>query len=364
MSQNLRFSKRKLVIYFENLRTLVRSTQNGTWWYVLKILKKDLKHGIVKIKIDNPDDAWGLQSILEKGDLISGKTMRSSEVLRGEQKEKTRKKPAFLKIRLEKKEFHEYTGKLRLTGKIVGSEELTGSYHTLEAKPGKVLTIEKDWKKWQLKKIKRRLKKQPRVIVCVMDEREATIAEVGEKVKILAEISNKKAGKQYGGYESKEYFGEIKSFLKRKKINNIILGGPGFAKNNLAKEFDTEKRVILESSSHTGVTGVSEVIKRGAIERVIRESRISKETREVEKFFKKLGKDGLVTYGKEEVERALKAGAVEKLLVSEKMTRDFKELIKLGEKMDSDVVIVSERHQSGEKLKNMGGIAAFLRFKI
>ena len=331
----------------------------------MKILKKDLKHNILKIKIDDPEDAWKLQGILEEGDLISGMTMRSSEIVRGDQKEKTNKKRVFLKILLEKKDFHEYTGKLRLTGKIIeGPEDLIGSYHTMQGDVGEILTIEKKWKKWQLDKIERSLKKQQKVLVCVMDEREATIAEVGEKVKILAEITNKRAGKGFGNADYKEYFKEIKSFLEKKTLDNVILAGPGFAKNDLLKEMDRNKRFFIDSSSHTGSVGISEIIKRGTIEKVSKDSRISKETKIVEEFFKELSKDGLVTYGKKEVERAIENGAVEKLLISEEKTKEFEKMISVAEKMKTEIMIISERHESGEKLKNMGGIAAFLRYKI
>lgn len=330
----------------------------------MKLLKKDLKHGIIKIKIDDPEDGWNLQSVLEEGDLISGMTLRSLEVLRGNKIEKTKKKRVFLKISLEKKDFHEYTGKLRLIGKIVeGPEELIGSYHTLEAYVGEILTIEKKWKKWQLDKLERSLKKQPKVLVCVMDEREATIAEIGEKVKILAEITNKHAGKELG-YDQKKYFGEIASFLEKSNLNNVILAGPGFAKSDLAKQIKTDKKVFVDSCSHAGITGIQEIIKRGLLNRISRDLRISEETKAVEKFFEELSKDGLVTYGKEEVRKALEMGAVKELLICEGMVRDLEGLMETADKMKTKIMIISERHESGEKLKNMGGIAAFLRYKI
>lgn len=196
-----------------------------------------------------------------------------------------------------------------------------------------------------------------------MDEREATIAEVGERVKILTEITNKKTGKGFGDADYKEYFKEVISFLEEKPLDNIILAGPGFAKNNLKKEWKSDKKIFIDSSSHTGVVGISEIIKRGTIEKVSRDSRISKETKAVEEFFKELSKDGLVAYGEKEVEEAVVNGAIEKLLISEEKTREFEDLMNTAEKMKTEIMIISERHESGEKLKNIGGIAAFLRYK-
>lgn len=339
----------------------------------MKILKRDKKKGLLTLKIEDPNDPWKLESILEEGDLISGRTLRSTEIIRDDKKEKTGKKPVFLKIRLEKKEFHDYSGRLRLTGEIVdGPEDQVSSYHTFNVEVGKIISVEKEWKKWQLDKIKESFVRQARILACVMDEREASFSEIGERIKKLAEIENRKAGKQMGQTSSTEYFTELISFIKKSKGNydKIVLAGPGFAKEDLEKEIrekeqDLAKCIIVESCSHTGETGLQEVIKRGVLEKVGRESRISEETRLVEEFLENIAKDtGMVTYGKEYVEKALEMGAVKKILVSGKKVRDFEDLMKKAENMGAEVVLISEEHQSGQKLEKLGGLAAFLRFKI
>ncbi len=335
------------------------------------MLKKDLKSGFLTLKLENPDDAWKLESVLEEGDLVSGRTLRSTEVLRGDKKERTGKKPVFLKISLEKKEFHEYSGKLRLMGKVVeGPEEVIGSYHTFSAEEGKIVTIQKNWKKWQLDKIRKSMVKQPRILVCVMDEREATLAEVGERVRILAEISNKSAGKQFGESDSGSYFREIVSFLNNKSAGRVVIAGPGFAKDDLYKKIEEKEKKLFEktitdSCSHTGETGIQELIKRGAVERAGRESRLSRETMMVEEFLQELSKDsGMAAYGKEEVEKAVEMGAAERLLVSEREVKRHEKLMEKAEKKGAAVTVISEEHESGQKLSKLGGLAAFLRFRI
>lgn len=334
----------------------------------MRIVRKDLKNGVLTLKLDNPDDAWKLDSVLDEGDLISGRTMRSTEVLRGDKKERGGKKPVFLKIILEKKEFHEYSGNLRLTGKIIeGPEDTAGSYHTFGADEGTVITVKKEWKKWQLEKIRKSQNAQPKILVCVMDEREALFAEIGERIKILAEISNPRAGKQFGA-EYARYFSEIISFMKNRKFDRAVIAGPGFAKEDvyakIKQEPEISGNVVMENCSHTGETGVQEIIRRGAVEKALKDSRIAEETGAVESFLTELSKDGKVTYGKVEVEKAVDMGAVEMLLVSEKCVRESEKLMEKAEKNGAQVFVVSELHESGQKLYNMGGLAAFLRFKI
>ena len=336
---------------------------------IVKILKKNLKRGLITVRLENPDDAWKLESVLEEGDLVSGRTLRSMEILRGDKKEKTGKKSMFLKIKLEKKEFHEYSGKLRLIGKILdGPEDIIGSYHTLNAEEGKTIEIEKEWKKWQVEKLKKSLVNQPKVLVCIMDERDCSFFEISEKIKKIAEIRNVTAGKQFGA-DYKSYFGKVISFMLKKDFEKIILAGPGFAKEDLYKkmgerEKELSKKITLDSCSHTGETGIQEIIKRGTIERVGKESRITRETKLVEEFLGEIAKDGMVTYGKEEVKKALEMGAVEKLLVSEKTLKENEKLMEDAEKSGANIFIISEEHESGQKLSRLGGIAAFLRFRI
>jgi len=337
----------------------------------MKILKKDLKSGFITFKLETPDDGWKLERVLEEGDLISGKTLRSMEIDRGEDKERVGKKPVFIKISLKKKDFHEYSGKLRLMGKVVeGPEDTISSYHTFNVEEGTVITVEKEWKKWQIERLKKSLVRQPKILVCVMDEREADFAEIGEKMKIITEIRNKSPGKQFGETDSKSYFGEIISFMKNKKEEKIIFGGPGFAKENLCKQIKEKepelyRKIIVENCSHIGETGVQEIIKKGAIEKIAKESRISEETRLVEDFFGEISKDsGLVTYGRGEVEKAVEIGAVKKLLISESEIKNFEKLMEDAEKRRAEIYVISEGHESGQKFSNIGGIAAFLRFRI
>ena len=79
------------------------------------------------------------------------------------------------------------------------------------------------------------------------------------------------------------------------------------------------------------------------------------------------------TYGMDHVKNANETGAVEVLLVSDSLISEMKDrekfsgldlLMKSVEKKNGNVHIVSSEHDAGKQLKSLGGIAAFLRFKI
>ena len=84
----------------------------------------------------------------------------------------------------------------------------------------------------------------------------------------------------------------------------------------------------------------------------------------VEKFIEKLEKDEAVTYGLDHVSKAVELGAVDTVLISDKLVKENQELLKNTENNGGTVRIISSEHEAGEKLFNMGGIAAILRYKL
>ncbi|RLJ01708.1 MAG: mRNA surveillance protein pelota [Candidatus Aenigmatarchaeota archaeon] len=332
----------------------------------MKILKKDLKHGTVKVKIENPDDLWTLEKVLEKGDLVSGKTMRRKVIRRGEREERGEKVPVFLKIRVEDFGFQEDTGKLRIKGLVIeGPDDVSiGSYHTFVGEEGAVLNIEKEWKKWQLSELQKSIREPPRVLVCTIDDEEAHIFLITNRIEKVGEVRSGRSGKMYESGKS-DYLGKVASIIKgyEGRVDGVVIAGPGFVKDELKRVLNMD--VMIESCSHTGVPGLKEVINRGAVERVGKESRVVEETKKVEEAFEEIGKgSGLVEYGLEEVKRVAEQGAVKTLLVSEPMIRDFEELMNKVEEMGGKVFIISDSHEAGEKLKRIGGVMALLRYKV
>ncbi|NIO21054.1 MAG: mRNA surveillance protein Pelota, partial [Candidatus Aenigmarchaeota archaeon] len=105
------------------------------------------------------------------------------------------------------------------------------------------------------------------------------------------------------------------------------------------------------------------VIKTSA-NRILKDTRIARETELVEKLLQEINKDGLAVYGKKETMKAVEYGAIETLLVSEESIPDFEEIMDKVEKQGGNIRIISSDHESGEKFLNLGGIAGFLRFKI
>jgi protein pelota len=225
-----------------------------------------------------------------------------------------------------------------------------------------VLTIRKEWKKHHLDRISKSRVKKRDLLVCVLDREHCDVALLKESgIEMKAGIEN------HDKENMNDYYKEIEGFIENQKYEKIIVAGPGFERENFLRYLKTkrsglEKDVILEHASSVGINGVQEVIKKSA-NRILRESRISRETEIIQELMTRISREGLAVYGKKEVENAMELGALERLFVSDRKVRDYEGLMERFEKMKGEVVIIGSDHESGEQFLHLGGIAGFLRFK-
>jgi len=343
----------------------------------MKILKSDLKHGMVFVKIEVEEDLWYLKNIIIVGDRVKSKTMRSQFIERNGQKVKIGKKPMFLKLKLEKIEFNESVYKIRLMGKILeGPDDVQlGSYHTIEIGVGDLLTIIKNnWKKYEIDKIKKSQKKVPKTLLTVVDNNEATFGILGASgIKIISDLTNKHSI-QYEEKKTPEFYKSVAKEIERlsEDSKKVILAGPGFAKEHVKEILEKNypkinEKTISDSTSSATRSGISELLKRGNLEKIIQESEIIKETKLIEEFFSHLKKeDGLATYGVVEVKKADDMGAIETILVSEKKIKEpeIEKILNSVELKGGKVEVISTTHDSGEQFHRMGGLGTMLRFKL
>ena len=173
---------------------------------------------------------------------------------------------------------------------------------------------------------------------------------------------------------TKEFFNRIsevanKSFLELKEMKGILLGGPGMTKNHFIDEgFLNEqlkrKVISIQDLSYTGEFGLRELVEKS--KDVLAKEAITEERDIMNKFFKLLATEPeKVAYGSAEVDRALEMGAVDKLLISESM--DDEKVDVYEERADgsgTEMMIISTDTSEGEQLRDLGKIAAILRFAL
>ena len=351
----------------------------------MQIKKQDKKQGLIEVIPENLDDLWHLSHIVEEGDYVSTLTTRR---IQDNDSGKTRsdrgvKKTFFLGIRVEKINFHKYTGMLRFTGIIEsGPEDLIplGSHHTINVQINNSIKIQKTWNKWSLDRLKQAVdysKRPTEIIVAIEDNTTdlGIIKQYGLEYigPITGDISGKRNIDKNRQNKITEYYEEITKTLQQfTNISKLIIIGPGFTKNGyynfLEEKYpDMAKKAVLESTGSGGHAGIQEVLKNGLIENLSKDAKIAKEISTVNKLLEKIGKtSNMVTYGKKQVKNATDMGATEKLLVLDELVRqkDIQKIMNNAENMGGNVEIISSQHDGGKQLEALGSIAAFLRYPI
>ncbi len=346
----------------------------------MKVLKKELRfnEGEISLVTESLDDLWHLKYILEPDDLVFAFTKRRIEGATDKLRpEKADKKTVRLGIRVEKVEFHRFSNRLRVHGTIVEGID-AGAYHTLNVEEGTNLSIIKRWKNDQFERIREAeiASLRPKVIIAAIEEGEACIGIVRQFGVEESSCLRQSLGKGEGNRRN-EFFGEFASQLKyaAEKVEAVILAGPGFTKEDFldfikTREPDLAKKIVLEDTTSIGVSGFQEVLRRGAVDRIMEESRIGREVKLMEELMKEISMNGKAAYGMEEVRNAQSLGAVEKLLITDEMLRMEREggtidgFLKDVEYSQGKIVVFSTEFEPGKKLESLGGIAALLRFKV
>jgi len=348
----------------------------------MKILKINRNEHTFSVIPDNLDDLWHLERVIEANDVVSAKTER--KIKPKEEGGKVTKENIFLQLYVERVEFHESSGSLRIMGVIIGGSPIElleiNAHHTIDIEPEKELKVQKKiLKNYQIERLEKAEKSAGRVktLLVVLDDEDCEFALMKEfGLEKKGKIASGKQGKRFKEVKGKEkenpYFEKIISKVKEVAPEKIIFAGPGFTKNNLekyVKEKGLKWNAYYEQISSIGITGFNELIKTGILEKIVADMQIVKESMLVEKVFEEAGKDnGFAAIGSHEVEKAIDAGSVKDLLVCDVFllrNRDIAEKM-LGrvEALAGEVHIVSGKHEAGQKLIGIGGVAALLRFSL
>ena len=222
----------------------------------------------------------------------------------------------------------------------------------------------------------------------VLDRRDAMIGLLkGKTIIPLVQTHSEVPGKHKSGGQSAvrferlregatiEHFKKIADYMKDQflpvvtEINGIIIGGPGVTVNLFLQgdyiTGDVKKKIIgTKDLSYTGDFGMEELVEKS--EDLLAAEEVAEEKKIMQKFFYELSKDtGLAAYGKDDVMKYLGYGAVDTVLLSEACDDATIEAFEVeSAKTGSKVQLISTETREGVQLKEMGKIAALLRYPM
>jgi len=352
----------------------------------VKVLFWDARAGEMKVKVETQDDLWVLYNVIEKGDVVYAKTTRELK----SEKTGSKRKSMVLGIRVEWAEFQPFTTRLRVHGIVIEhpKEYEVHGHHTVNVDIGDELKIIKEeWAEHQLERIKNAVEKSRLgAILVALDDEDLAIGLLHDYgVEPIAESKLSLPGKmdpqarsQALERELSNVMGMLKEICSRHDIKVLIAAGPGFWKDLLADKLreglkESKVKVYVEDASTGGMRGIHEALKRGVALKVLRDFSIVEEESLLSELLEKIATDpDKAVYGLDHVKKACEANAIEKLLVldellrshEESLRREVEDLVRHAEQRKAKIKIFSSSYEAGLQLKNLGGIAALLRFKL
>ena len=355
----------------------------------MKILSKNLNKGILKVLVDNPDDLWYLNEIIEEDDKCRAKTIRKIKI-GDENNPKIVKKPALLTISVEKTEFHESTGNLRVSGKIIdGPDDMPrGNYHSFTLEPGKDITIIKDyWPKHLLQKIDESQKVASQYLIVIFDREKAVFAELKKRnYKIISSINVEAQSKRIPEQRAENIYKEISKLIsdytKNKDYSGIIIGSANFWRDYIKKELPNElkKKVVYATVSSVDESAISELIKRPELKTLLEQERMVQELSLIDTIKEAISKDN-ACYGINDCKQKIAEGNIKLLIVSNNLIKKFrleskdnknkennknnfqelKNLMHTAENMQAELHIISA-DKAAKQLDSLSGIAGVCRW--
>ncbi len=219
----------------------------------------------------------------------------------------------------------------------------------------------------------------------VMDRRDATIALLkGKTIVPLMKTHSEVPGKFRAGGQSAQRFARLRDgaakdhynkvgeyvkeqFLHLKNLKGILVGGPGptkytFVEGNYITNEVKKKIITIKDLGYTDEFGLQELLDKS--EDVLAAEEIVDEKKIMQKFFTILAKEPEKTsYGENDVLEKLKMGAVETILISEDLDDDLIDKFEAeAEKTSSEIRIISTETREGAQLRDIGKVAAILRY--
>lgn len=333
------------------------------------------------------DDLWHLSNVLEPGDAVGGDThrrvTRNDDQLRDTGGEREH---MYATVEVDGIEFARFANRLRVSGIITdcSREDQLDFHHTLNVEEHEEIEITKRWKPDQLERLSEAVEasENPDVAIATVEEGAAhvhTVAQYGaeERTSLTGPT-----GKGEYARSRTELFSDLTDTLSRMSVDAIILAGPGFTKQDAYKHIeenapDLTDQITMVDTSAVGDRGVHEVLKRGAVEDVQAETRIAREAELIDRLMEEIADGAKATYGIDAVAEAAEYGAIETLLVVDdrlreerggegdwEMDTNINALLETVDQKGGDIVVFSGEFEPGERLHNLGGIAAILRYRL
>ncbi len=174
---------------------------------------------------------------------------------------------------------------------------------------------------------------------------------------------------------AKDHYKKVADYAKEQflpmgnNLKGIIVGGPGPTKYDFLNydylNNELKKKIIgIKDLSYTEEFGLQELVDKS--QDILAAEELADEKKIMNTFFELLKiRQGIVSYGEAEVLRLMEMAAVDTVLLSESLEDSTIEKFEAeAQKIGATVKIISTDTREGAQLKEMGKIAAILRYEV
>ncbi|KAG2790634.1 Protein pelota [Phytophthora cactorum] len=370
----------------------------------MKLLKKQISEkdgaGSVVLRAEEPEDMWHIYNLIHVSDSVKTTTIRKvvKEGVTGSTS--SQRVRMTLQIEVEQVNFDPALCVLRIKGKnIMESQHVRlGAYHTLDLEMNRDFTLTKNcWDVMSLERIDMAcdIAKQAELAAVVMQVGLAHVCLIkGDmtviRAKIETSVPKKRPGSSAHAKGTEKFYENIVRSIRQhidfKLVKCVLLASPGFVKDDFFKfmieqAVRQDDKLILENrpkfvlchSSSGHKHALDEVLNDPSIQSQVADTKAVEDVKCLERFFNMLHIDqDRAYYGYKHVERANANMAIETLMITDALFRSqdittrrkYVDLVESVRDNGGSVRLFSSLHVSGEKLGQVSGIAAILRFPM
>eukprot|EP00914_Ancora_sagittata_P006306 GHVO01012789.1.p1 GENE.GHVO01012789.1~~GHVO01012789.1.p1 ORF type:complete len:393 (+),score=96.27 GHVO01012789.1:28-1206(+) len=361
------------------------------------------RSGVVALVPEHSEDIWHVYNLIAVGDLVTATTVRKV------QKESTdgmtlntKVKKLKLTVAVERVEYEKDPDGLRISGRIRNEADPSiriNQYHSLHVQINEKIDIYKDVGQWDnayIERLKESLdpKKSAQVTAVLIDSGVANIYAMTENVvkhlvKVTAAIPKRSRGDEHDKANLKFYESVLTAIVNHidfEATKCVLIAGPGFVKDafsewlfdeagkrNIAPIKNNRKMFFTAAAGSAEKQSLQECLTVPAVALVMTDKVAIQNSEALDEVYKRLAKSNTtVCCGLKEVMMVVDRGAVQTLLISDKLLRSGNkqkrsQSVRLSDAvrdMGGKVLRFSDQHVSGEKLSDLGGIAAILKFAV
>lgn len=346
----------------------------------------DLRHDLVTVTPEQPDDLWTLRRVVTKGDLVAGETSRVYKDLGEYSRPDKERIKVTVTVEVEQIELDSTFSRLKVSGKIIDiSNDLLskGSFHALTLSEGHRVSIRKPtgFTPLQVRLIEGAGGPKDSYLIVALDQREAGIGVIrGTHLQILPTIESGATGKMYVDSKrgvSSNYFEKLADAVAvvYPKDSKIFVLGPGTTKEKFVNYLQRERKEfgeikLIAGSDVVGEDGVYVALRNPGLQDSLADSRLAKVSKYIQEAMRRISLgDQRVSFAFKDCLKAARQGAIESLIMADKIFSqkgidedEIVELLNLVEEYRGDAFLLDSTTDLGAQVNTLGGVLGLLRF--